>query len=274
MSYIEELFSVKGKIALFTGGAGVLAGATARGLGRAGARIVLTDIAPTDERVKQFRVDGIDVYGYYMNVMDRESIEETAAIIKSEIGVVDILVNTAGGNKPGATTSPERSFFDLPADALMDVFALNIMGGAILPSQVFAKEMVANENGGVIINFSSLNTYRPLTRIPGYSSAKAAVSNFTQWLAVHIAQEYSPKVRVNAVAPGFFLTNQNRFLLTTEDGGLTARGNSVITHTPMARFGNPDDLVGAILWLASPASGFVTGTVVAVDGGFNAFAGV
>lgn len=274
MSYIEELFSVKGKIALFTGGAGILAGATARGLGKAGARIVLTDIAPTDERVKEFRAEGIDAYGYHMNVIDKASIEEAAAVIKKEVGVVDILVNTAGGNKPAATTSPERSFFDLPADALMDVFALNIMGGAILPSQVFAKDMVANENGGVIINFSSLNTYRPLTRIPGYSSAKAAVSNFTQWLAVHIAQEYSPKVRVNAVAPGFFLTNQNRFLLTTEEGGLTARGNSVITHTPMARFGDPDDLIGAILWLASPASAFVTGTVVAVDGGFNAFAGV
>ena len=274
MSYIEELFSVKGKIALFTGGAGILAGATARGLGKAGARIVLTDIAPTDDRVKEFLAEGIDAYGYHMNVMDKASIEEAAAVIKKEVGVVDILVNTAGGNKPAATTSPERSFFDLPADVLMDVFALNIMGGAILPSQVFAKDMVANENGGVIINFSSLNTYRPLTRIPGYSSAKAAVSNFTQWLAVHIAQEYSPKVRVNAVAPGFFLTNQNRFLLTTEDGGLTARGNSVINHTPMARFGDPDDLIGAILWLASPASGFVTGTVVAVDGGFNAFAGV
>lgn len=274
MSYVNDLFSVKGKIALFTGGAGILAGATARGLGKAGARIVLTDIAPTDERVKEFRADGIDAYGYHMDVMHKASIEETAAAVKMELGVVDILVNTAGGNKPAATTSPERSFFDLPADVLMDVFALNIMGGAILPSQVFAKDMVANENGGVIINFSSLNTYRPLTCIPGYSSAKAAVSNFTQWLAVHIAQEYSLKVRVNAVAPGFFLTNQNRFLLTTEDGGLTARGNSVITHTPMARFGDPDDLIGAILWLASPASGFVTGTVVAVDGGFNAFAGV
>ena len=274
MSYIEELFSVKGKIALFTGGAGILAGATAKGLGKAGARIVLTDIAPIDERVKEFRAEGIDAYGYHMNVMDKASIEEAAAVIKEEVGVVDILVNTAGGNKPAATTSPERSFFDLPVDALMDVFALNIMGGAILPSQVFAKDMVANENGGVIINFSSMNAFRPLTRIPGYSSAKAAVSNFTEWLAVHIAQEYSPKVRVNAVAPGFFLTNQNRFLLTTEEGGLTARGNSVITHTPMARFGDPDDLIGAILWLASPASGFVTGTVVAIDGGFNAFAGV
>lgn len=274
MSYLDELFSVKGKTALFTGGAGVLAGAVAGGLGRAGARIILTDIAPTDERVAEFRGEGIDACGYRMDVMDRGSIEATAALVSAEVGPVDILINTAGGNKPGATTSPDCAFFDLPADALMDVFALNIMGGAILPSQVFAKEMLANAEGGVIINFSSMNAYRPLTRIPAYASAKAAVSNFTEWLAVHIAQEYSPKVRVNAIAPGFFLTNQNRFLLTTEDGGLTARGNAVIKHTPMGRFGNPDDLIGVILWLASPASSFVTGTVVAIDGGFNAFAGV
>lgn len=274
MSYVEDLFSVKGKVVLFTGGAGILAGAVSKGFGKAGARIVLTDIAPLDDRVEEYRNSGIDAYGYRMDVLDKSSIEETAAMIKAEVGAVDILINTAGGNKPDATTSPDRSFFDLPADVLQDVVSLNLMGGAILPSQVFAKEMLDNENGGTIVNFSSMTAIKPLTRVLGYSAAKAAVSNFTQWLAIHIAQEYSPKVRVNAVAPGFFLTNQNRYLLTNEDGSLTARGNSVISHTPMGRFGDPDDLIGAILWLASPASAFVTGTVVAIDGGFSAFAGV
>lgn len=274
MSYIDELFSLQNKTALITGGAGILSGSVARGLGGAGARIILADIMPTDEREQELRENEIDVCGYRMDVLDKNSIQEIADRITKDVGQVDILINAAGGNKPKATTSADCSFFDLPADALMDVFALNIMGGAILPSQVFAKKMIHNEDGGVIINFSSMNAFRPLTRIPAYSSAKAAVSNFTEWLAIHIAQEYTPKIRVNAIAPGFFLTNQNRFLLTTEDGNLTPRGDSVIKHTPMGRFGSPDDLIGAILWLASPASSFVTGTVIAVDGGFNAFSGV
>ncbi|MHB1001194.1 MAG: SDR family oxidoreductase [Armatimonadota bacterium] len=274
MSYVEDLFSVKGKVTLFTGGAGILAGAVSKGLGKAGAKIVLTDITSLDSRIEEYRKEGIDAYGYHMDVLDRASIEETAARIKSEVGAVDILINTAGGNRPDATTSPDRSFFDLSMDAVQNVVLLNLMGGAVMPSQVFAKDMIENENGGVIINFSSMTALKPLTRVLGYSAAKAAVSNFTQWLAVHIAQEYSPKVRVNAIAPGFFLTNQNRYLLTTEEGCLTARGNSVIAQTPMGRFGDPDDLIGAILWLASPASAFVTGAVIPIDGGFSAFAGV
>jgi NAD(P)-dependent dehydrogenase (short-subunit alcohol dehydrogenase family) len=153
------------------------------------------------------------------------------------------------------------------------VFDLNIIG-TILPSQVFGKVM-AEQGYGTVLNISSMNAFRPLTRIPAYSAAKAGVSNFTQWLAVHLAQEYSPRIRVNAIAPGFFLTNQNRFLLTDkETGELTARGKSIIAHTPMARFGEPEDLLGAVLWLLSPASGFVTGTVVAIDGGFSAYSGV
>jgi NAD(P)-dependent dehydrogenase (short-subunit alcohol dehydrogenase family) len=165
------------------------------------------------------------------------------------------------------------SFFDLPTDALRFVFDLNILG-TVLPSQVFGKYMEEQQEG-VILNISSMNALRPLTRIPAYSAAKAGVSNFTQWLAVHMAQEYSADIRVNAIAPGFFLTEQNRFLLTDEETGeLTSRGQSIIDHTPMNRFGDPDDLLGAVLWLLSPASAFVTGAVVPIDGGFSAFSGV
>lgn len=274
MSYIEEMFSVEGKVALFTGGAGVLAGAIARGLGKAGARVVLTDIAPLDERTQELREQGIEAYSYRMDVLDRADIQRVAEQVKHEVGAVNILLNAAGGNMPEASTSPERRFFDLPIEALQKVVNLNLFGGAILPSQVFARQMIENEAGGVIINFSSMSAFKPLTRVLGYSAAKAAVSNFTQWLAVHIAQEYSPKVRVNAIAPGFFLTKQNRYLLIDESGNLTPRGQAIIAHTPMGRFGEPEDLIGVILWLASPASAFVTGAVIPIDGGFSAFAGV
>jgi len=186
---------------------------------------------------------------------------------------VDILINGAGGNKKQATTGPELSFFDLPADAAQWVFNLNFMG-TLLPCQVFGR-VIAEQGEGVILNISSMNAFRPLTKIPAYSGAKAAVSNFTQWLAVHMAQEYAPHIRVNAVAPGFFLTEQNRFLLTDETtGALTPRGQTIIEHTPMGRFGDPEDLLGTVLWLLSPASAFVSGIIVPVDGGFSAFSGV
>jgi NAD(P)-dependent dehydrogenase (short-subunit alcohol dehydrogenase family) len=209
-----------------------------------------------------------------MNVMDVEKIKVSKEEILKDFSQVDILVNAAGGNKKEATTSDELSFFDLPLDALEKVIGLNLFGGAILPSQVFGKEMVNNKDGGTIINISSMNAFRPLTRIPGYSAAKAAVSNFTQWLAVHFAQEYNPKLRVNAIAPGFFLTTQNKYLLTTEEGGLTPRGESVIAHTPVGKFGDPEDLIGVCVWLASDTASFVTGIVVPIDGGFSAFSGV
>jgi NAD(P)-dependent dehydrogenase (short-subunit alcohol dehydrogenase family) len=182
-------------------------------------------------------------------------------------------VNGAGGNKPQATTNPQQSFFDLPADAVNFVFNLNFLG-TFLPSQVFGQLMVA-QGEGVILNISSMNSFRPLTRIPAYSAAKAGVSNFTQWLAVHMAQEYSTKIRVNAIAPGFFLTEQNRFLLTDQESGkLTERGQKIIDHTPAGRFGDPDDLIGTIVWLISPAAAFITGVVVPIDGGFSAYSGV
>lgn len=215
------------------------------------------------------------VRAYRVDAMDIESIRDAAAAILSDFRRVDILVNAVGGNMKGATTSDEVSFFDLDAGMLDRVVKLNLMAGAVLPSQVFGREMVINDNGGVIINISSMNAFRPLTRIPGYSAAKAAVSNFTQWLATDLARKYGDKIRVNAIAPGFFLTEQNRYLLTDpETGEFTQRGKTIIEHTPMGRLGQPEDLVGTLIWLCSDASRFVTGIVVPVDGGFSAFSGV
>ena len=212
----------------------------------------------------------IVVYG---NVLQRDTLIQAEEAIRAEFGGVDMLINAAGGNSPQATTSTDLSFFDLPEDALRFVFDLNIVG-TILPSQVFGQKM-AERGEGVILNVSSMNAFRPLTRIPAYSAAKAGVSNFTQWLAVHMAQEYAPRIRVNAIAPGFFLTDQNRFLLTDQStGGLTPRGCTIIEHTPMGRFGEPEDLLGTMLWLLSPASAFVTGVIIPVDGGFSAYSGV
>ena len=199
--------------------------------------------------------------------------QEALDSVVNRFGKVDCLINGAGGNHPKATTSPDLAFFDIPVDSFRFVMDLNLLG-TVVPSQVFARHM-AEQGDGVILNISSMNAFRPLTRIPAYSAAKAAVSNFTQWLAVHLAQEYSPKIRVNALAPGFFLTEQNRFLLTDEKSGeLTARGKTIIEHTPMDRFGEPKDLIGTTLWLLSSASEFVTGIVVPIDGGFSAFGGV
>ncbi len=274
MQYLDELFSLKGRTAVITGGAGILGGEIARALGSAGARIIICDLKNAQESAAELRKEQIDADGFFIDVLKKNVIEETAAAINDKYGKLDILVNAAGGNLKEATTSPDMPFFDLPLAAMEKVIALNLFGGAILPSQVFGKEMVKNPEGGSIINISSMNAFRPLTRIPGYSAAKAAVSNFTQWLAVHLAQEYNKKIRVNAIAPGFFLTTQNKYLLTDEKGGLTKRGESIINHTPMGRFGEQSDLAGICVYLASDASGFVTGTVIPVDGGFSAFSGV
>jgi NAD(P)-dependent dehydrogenase (short-subunit alcohol dehydrogenase family) len=271
----KQLFDLSGRSAVVTGGAGVLCASMCRALAQAGAKVAVLDLnAEAAERLAaEIRSTGADSIGVVCNVLERASMEESAAKVLERFSRVDILINGAGGNKPQATTSPEQPFFDLPAEALRWVFDLNLMG-TILPSQVFGKIM-AGQKQGVILNISSMNAFRPLTRIAAYSAAKAGVSNFTQWLAVHMAQEYSPEIRVNAIAPGFFLTEQNRFLLTDKTSGeLTSRGKSIISHTPMERFGTPDDLLGAVLWLVSPASTFVTGIVVPVDGGFSAFSGV
>lgn len=272
---IGELYDLQDKVAVITGGGGVLCGAISLALGRAGARVAVLDLSAqaaqkTTTHIIQAGGEGLAIR---CDVLDRASIETAAAEVVEAWGGVDLLINGAGGNKKEATTSSELSFFDLPPDAVQWVFSLNFIG-SLLPSQVFGKMMAENAQG-IILNVSSMNAFRPLTRIPAYSAAKSAVSNFTQWLAVHMAQEYSPRIRVNAIAPGFFLTEQNRFLLTDEvTGELTPRGRTIIDHTPMARFGKPDDLLGTVLWLLSPASAFVTGVVVPVDGGFSAFSGV
>jgi len=273
--FISELYNISGRSAVVTGGAGVLCAAMCRALAAAGAKVAVLDLnaEAAESLAANIRSSGAEAVGVACDVLDKTSIETAAQIVQAKFGRVDILINGAGGNKPAATTNPEQTFFDLPAEALRWVFDLNLMG-TILPAQVFGR-LMAEQKSGVILNISSMNAFRPLTRIAAYSAAKAGVSNFTQWLAVHMAQEYSPEIRVNAIAPGFFLTEQNRFLLTDkETGALTPRGQSIIGHTPMKRFGAMEDLLGTLLWLVSPAAAFVTGIVVPVDGGFSAFSGV
>jgi NAD(P)-dependent dehydrogenase (short-subunit alcohol dehydrogenase family) len=268
-------YDFSGKSAVVTGGAGVLCSYLVRALAAAGARVAVLDVSveAAENQASGLQTEGREVIAVRCDVLDRTSLESAAREVVATFGRIDLLINGAGGNKSSATTSVEQPFFDLPAEALKWVFDLNLMG-TILPSQVFGRLMAAQKSG-VILNISSMNAYRPLTRIAAYSAAKAGVSNFTQWLAVHMAQEYSPRIRVNAIAPGFFLTDQNRFLLTEKvSGELTPRGRSILAHTPMNCFGSPEDLVGAALWLLSPASAFVTGIVVPVDGGFSAFSGV
>jgi NAD(P)-dependent dehydrogenase (short-subunit alcohol dehydrogenase family) len=272
-----EQFSLTEKVAVVMGGGGVLGGAIAEGFSAAGAQVAVTDLAQDrlDACADRIRNAGGSAKGYTVDVFDRSSIVACCDKIHTDLGRVDVLVNCVGGNMAGATTSADQPFWDLPAEAIEKVMNLNFLAGTVMPSQVFGARMKDNPEGASIINISSMNALRPLTRIPGYSAAKAAVSNFTQWLAVHLAQEYSTKLRVNAIAPGFFLTAQNRFLLMDEKTGEpTPRGKTIIGHTPMGRYGNPEDLIGVALWLASDASRFVTGIVVPVDGGFSAFSGV
>jgi len=272
---ISKQYNLSDQVAVVTGGAGILCAEICRTLAAAGAKVAVLDLdlVAAENLASEIRTSGGDALGVACNVLDKASIETAAQNVLSKYSQVDILINGAGGNRPQATTNPAQSFFDLPADALRWVFDLNLMG-TMLPSQIFGK-LMAEQKAGIILNISSMNAIRPLTRIPAYSAAKAGVSNFTQWLAVHMAQEYSPNIRVNGIAPGFFLTDQNRFLLTEKDSSeLTARGKTIIGHTPMGRFGTPQDLVGTVLWLLSPASAFVTGIVVPIDGGFSAFSGV
>src|ERR1044071_8620959 len=274
LAELTRMYDFRGRAVVVTGGTGVLGGAMVGALAGCGANVALVarNREKAERQAAELKGPG-RVVVFEADVLDAVSLRRAAEEVLSEFGRVDCLLNGAGGNHPSATTKPELSFFDLPEEALRFVFDLNMLG-TIIPCQVFGRVM-AERGEGVILNVSSMSAIRPLTRVVGYSAAKAGVNSFTQWLAVHLAQEYSPRVRVNAVAPGFFLTEQNRFLLTEEaTGNLTARGQSIINHTPMGRFGAPQDLIGTVLWLLSPASAFVTGVVVPVDGGFSAFGGV
>ena len=275
--FLIQRFGLEGRTVVVIGGGGILGGMIAEGFGRAGAKVAIADLKLdlAQSLAERMQKEGLTASAYPLDVLNQDSLEKCCSDILADYGRVDVLLNAAGGNHPGATTSPQTTFFDISRDGLQKVIDLNLMGGAILPAQVFGRHMVKNPDGGVFILISSMNALRPLTRICGYSASKAAVSNFTQWLAVHLAQEYGPKLRVNALAPGFFLTDQNRYLLVKEDGqSMTPRGKQILDHTPLGRYGDPDDLVGTAIWLASDASRFVTGIVVPVDGGFSAYSGV
>jgi len=258
-----------------TGGAGILGGEIALALARCGATVAILDLnlGPVDALRERAGTAARRIIAIRTDVLSIESLGEAVTAVLAVSGRVDGLVNAAGGNRPEATTRPDRAFFDLTPDALRWVGDLNLLG-TMLACQAFGREM-AVQRSGAILNIGSIAGTRPLSRTPAYCAAKAGIANFTQWLAVHLAQEYAPHIRVNALAPGFVLTNQNRYLLTDEKtGALTPRGRMILDHTPMGRFGEPSELVGAALWLLSPASSFVTGAVVPVDGGFTAFSGV
>lgn len=275
-----------GKVAVVTGGGGILCSTLSRALAAVGAKVAILDLRKeaADKVAEQIAAEGGTAKGYACNVLEKASLDAVAAEIEKDFGPVDILLNGAGGNNPKGTTSKEileaadlenadpsvKTFYDLDPAGISFVFNLNFLG-TLLPTQAFTKHMVA-AGKGTILNISSMNAFRPLTKIPAYSAAKASVSNFTEWLAVHFAKT---GVRVNAIAPGFFLTDQNRALLTNPDGSLTPRSEKILGGTPMGRFGVPEDLIGTVLWLLNDeASGFVTGVVVPIDGGFNAYSGV
>jgi NAD(P)-dependent dehydrogenase (short-subunit alcohol dehydrogenase family) len=272
---LNHAFDFTGKVAVVSGGSGVLCGALARALGEQGAAVVVVGHTHMDRAqgvVDEIAAQGGQAVAVQANVLDKESLRDLAELTLDRFGHIDILINGAGGAKKEATTSQELSFFDLPEEAVRWVFDLNFMG-TFLPCQILGRAMVEGDGGG-ILNIASMGADRPLTRSVAYSAAKAATVNFTRWLAVHMSQEYSPRIRVNALMPGFFLTEQNRFLLLNEGGELTERGQRIISHTPMARFGQPEDLVGPALMLLSDAAGFVHGTTMVVDGGLSAYGGV
>lgn len=272
--FSQQLFSVENKTIVITGGTGVLGSVMAKHLALAGAHVVvLGRRAEAGEKlISEIKSGGGKASFFKADVLSKESLQAVKKGIMEDTGRIDVLINAAGGNMPGATIAPDQTFFHLDTKAFQQVVDLNLLG-TVLPSQVFGEIMAANKKG-IIINISSMSAFRPITRVVGYSAAKAAIDNFTQWLAVEMAKKVGEGIRVNAIAPGFFLTEQNRALLTNPDGSLTARGSAVISQTPFTRFGEPEELIGTLFWLCSDASRFVTGVVVPVDGGFNAFCGV
>lgn len=268
----NHLFDIEGRVVVITGGTGVLGRVIARYLAQEGAKVVI--LGRNTDMGKNIVDDILQSSGeacfMTTDVLNRALVEQNCADVMAKYGRVDALLNAAGGNMKGATISPEGTFFDLRAEEFQRVLDLNLTG-TVIPTQVFLKPMVQQKKGA-IVNFSSMAAFRPLTRVCGYASAKAGISNFTAWLAAEVAAKFGEGIRVNAIAPGFFLTEQNRALLTNPDGSLTARGEAVVRQTPFGRFGSPEELCGTIHYLVSDASRFVTGTVAVVDGGFNVFA--
>jgi NAD(P)-dependent dehydrogenase (short-subunit alcohol dehydrogenase family) len=273
--FLQQQFSLKDKVAIVTGGTGVLGREMARALSGAGATTIILARRKrlAEELIKkledEFGKQGLAVEA---DVTDQKSLENANKEIETKFGRIDILVNAAGGNMPGAVIQPNQSFFDLNLSDYQKVVDLNLTG-SLLPTLIFCKAWTKTKQG-VIVNISSMTAQRAITQVMGYSLAKAAIDNFTKWLSVEMSTKYGEGIRVNAIAPGFFITEQNKKLLTSEDGSLTVRGQKVITQTPMKRFGLAEELTGTLIWLCSDASKFVTGTVVNVDGGFGAFSGV
>jgi NAD(P)-dependent dehydrogenase (short-subunit alcohol dehydrogenase family) len=271
---VSPLFSIDSKVAVVTGGTGVLGSAMARGLAASGAHVVVVgrNKDSGDKVVSSIVGNGGSALFVNADVLNSKQLLEASDKILKTFGSIDILVNAAGGNLPGAVIPPEKNFFDLDIAEFEKVVDLNLTG-TVLPSKIFCEDM-AKRGKGVVVNIASMASYRPITRVVGYSAAKSAVMNFTEWLAVEMVRKFGEGIRVNGIAPGYFLTEQNRSLLTNPDGSYTARGQAAINHTPFGRYGAPDELVGTLIWLCSDASKFVTGVTVPVDGGFNVFCGV
>lgn len=268
---MNNLFDIAGNVVVITGGTGVLGRCIAKYLAAQKAKVVILGRRADegDAIVSEIRGDGGEALFLTTDVLDTTKVQHNCDEIMERYGRIDALLNAAGGNMPGATISPEGTFFDIDPDHFRKVMDLNLTG-TVIPTQVFLRPMVEAGKGS-IVNFSSMAAFRPLTRVLGYAAAKAGISNFTAYMATEVAKKFTPGIRVNAIAPGFFLTNQNRSLLTNPDGSLTARGADVIRQTPFGRFGKPEELCGTIHYLISEASSFVTGTVAVVDGGFNVY---
>ncbi|MEN8225575.1 MAG: SDR family oxidoreductase [Bacteroidota bacterium] len=273
MGYLKALFNLQGKLAVITGGSGVLAGKMAEGLIASGAKVILLDILEENvvARAKELSGSGM-VKGMACDVLDKDRLETVKNEIISLHGKIDILINTAGGNMPGATIAPDQTIFDMDMDDFKKVTELNL-NGSVLPSLVFGEAMSLHGTGS-ILNMSSMAVDSVITRVAGYSASKAAITNFTRWMAVEMARKFGDGIRVNALAPGFFVGEQNRKLLLNDDNSLTERGHDIIRNTPMNRFGDAEELIGASLFLCSDAAKFVTGVVLPVDGGFGIFSGV
>ncbi len=272
---MEHNFNLEGRVAVITGAAGVLCSTIAKDLAKKEVKVALLDLddESAGKIANQIIKDGGEALALKADVLDRESIKSAADKVLKKFDTVDILINGAGGNRVEATTAKDKPFFDIPEEALKWVFDLNLMG-TIMPCQVFGK-ILAGKGKGSIINISSMAAFIPLTRTLAYSAAKAAVSNFTKWLAAHMNQEYSPEIRVNAIAPGFLLTGQNYYLLIDKKtGGFTERGQKIINKTPMGRYGKPEELIGAVIFLCSDEASFINGVILPIDGGFSAYSGV